>query len=80
MAADISGTIDSDATSLVGGDARQVFAVTRQVAPGVFAGELASNGGPTRTVAILRNSLADGAADPATSPATDQRGIRATRT
>ncbi len=38
-------------------------------------GPLAANGGPTLTQALLAGSPAIDAADPATSPATDQRGV-----
>ena len=43
----------------------------------LFAGGLADNGGPTQTIA-LRDAVdnpALGGADPATAPATDQRGV-----
>jgi hypothetical protein len=38
-------------------------------------GPLAANGGPTQTQALLAGSPAIDAADPAASPATDQRGV-----
>ena len=38
-------------------------------------GPLANNGGPTLTIALLPGSPAIDAADPASAPATDQRGI-----
>jgi hypothetical protein len=41
--------------------------------------ELVDNGGPTLTMALLPGSLAIGGADPATAPASDQRGGRAMR-
>jgi fibronectin-binding autotransporter adhesin len=43
--------------------------------PGVFAGVLADNGGPTPTIAIREEGSAAGAANPATATATDQRGL-----
>jgi Ca2+-binding RTX toxin-like protein len=52
-----------------------VFAATEEIAPGVFAGVLADNGGPTRTIAIRADGPAAGAADPASATATDQRGF-----
>jgi Ca2+-binding RTX toxin-like protein len=54
--------------------ANEVFAATKEIAPGVFAGVLADNGGPTPTIAIRPDGPAAGAADPATASATDQRG------
>ncbi|HEY7150232.1 MAG TPA: choice-of-anchor Q domain-containing protein, partial [Solirubrobacterales bacterium] len=38
-------------------------------------GQLADNGGPTQTLALLRHSPAIGAGNDATCPATDQRGV-----
>ncbi|MBP7002325.1 calcium-binding protein [Amaricoccus sp.] len=55
--------------------AETVFAATIEIAPGVFAGVLADNGGPTRTIAIRADGPAQGAADPASATATDQRGF-----
>jgi hypothetical protein len=55
--------------------AAEVFAATIEIAPGVFAGVLADNGGPTRTIAIRADGPAAGAADPANATATDQRGV-----
>jgi hypothetical protein len=55
--------------------AAEVFAATTEIAPGVFAGVLADNGGPTRTIAIRADGPAAGAADPANATATDQRGV-----
>ena len=54
-----------------------VFAQTIEIAPGVFAGVLADNGGPTQTVALKLDpsNPAIGGADPATATATDQRGV-----
>jgi Ca2+-binding RTX toxin-like protein len=46
-----------------------------EIAPSVFGGVLADNGGPTRTIAIRADGPAAGAADPASAPATDQRGF-----
>jgi hypothetical protein len=57
--------------------AEAVFAATVEIAPGVRAGVLALNGGPTETIALLddpANPALD-AADPALAPATDQRGF-----
>lgn len=69
-----SVTIES---SMVGPDGRSVFASTTEIAPGVFAGMLADNGGPTKTVALRLDpsNPAIGGADPATATATDQRGV-----
>ncbi len=72
---DISGTIHTDGVSIIGGDGRKVFADTTEISPGVFAGDLGKNGGPTRTVALLTGGRAIGAADPATATPNDQRGI-----
>lgn len=55
--------------------AAEVFAATTEIAPGVFAGVLADNGGPTQTIAIRPDGPAAGAADPATATPTDQRGV-----
>ena len=43
----------------------------------LFAGGLADNGGPTQTIALrdAADNPALGGADPATAPATDQRGV-----
>jgi Ca2+-binding RTX toxin-like protein len=53
--------------------ATEVFAATAEIAPGVRAGLLTDNGGPTPTIAIRADGPAAGAADPATALATDQR-------
>jgi Ca2+-binding RTX toxin-like protein len=55
--------------------ASEVFAATTEIAPDVFSGALADNGGPTPTIAIRADGPAAGAADPATALATDQRGF-----
>jgi hypothetical protein len=57
--------------------ATAVFAATAEIAPGVLAGVLADNGGPTRTIAVRPDAAnpAIGGADPATATATDQRGV-----
>jgi hypothetical protein len=55
--------------------AQEVFAATAEIAPGVFAGVLADNGGPTPTIAIRADGPAAGAADQASATATDQRGF-----
>ena len=57
--------------------AAEVFAGVTEIAPGVFAGLLGDNGGPTPTIAIRRGGPAAGAADPALiwgTTETDQRG------
>jgi hypothetical protein len=40
-----------------------------------LVGDLADNGGPTETIALATNSPAVDKLDPATAPATDQRGV-----
>jgi predicted outer membrane repeat protein len=67
-----SGDTDVGETS-----AAAVFAETAEIAPGVFAGVLADNGGPTETIALrlVQGNPAIGGADPATAAATDQRGV-----
>lgn len=69
-------------TDQLGVTADQVFAETQPIVgtglgQPILAGVLADNGGPTPTVALLddpANPALD-AADPATAPATDQRGF-----
>ena len=51
--------------------AEEVFAATAEIAPGVLAGALADNGGPTRTIAIRAEGPAAGAADPEDSEPVD---------
>jgi hypothetical protein len=70
----VGGDIFDGATDVGNVTAAQVFAATVEVAPGVFAGVLADNGGPTRTIAIRADGPAAGAADPASATAFDQRG------
>lgn len=72
---DVAGEIHSDRVSIIEGDARDVFADTVRIAPGIFAGELEMNGGPTRTIALREDGLAIDAADPATAGPVDQRGV-----
>jgi hypothetical protein len=71
---DVSGTVELR-SSIVGEDGRELFESTVRIAPGVFAGDLANNGGPTRTIALLADGRAIGAANPSTASAADQRGI-----
>ena len=63
--------------SLVGVDGRLVFAETAMVAPGIFGGVLADNGGPTSTIALLNDlsNPAIGAGSPSLAGTRDQRGI-----
>jgi hypothetical protein len=49
--------------------------VFASIDPTTGGGLLADNGGPTQTIAILPGGPAAGAADPATSTPTDQRGV-----
>jgi beta-glucanase (GH16 family) len=56
-------------------DASCNAAASDQVVGDAGIGPLASNGGPTQTHALLAGSPALNAADPATSPPTDQRGV-----
>ena len=67
-----SGDTDVGDTS-----AAAVFAATTEIAPGVLAGVLADNGGPTETIALrlAQGNPAIGGADPATATPTDQRGV-----
>ncbi|MBP6999936.1 choice-of-anchor Q domain-containing protein [Amaricoccus sp.] len=61
-----------------GVDATGVFVETVEIAPGVLAGVLADNGGPTETVAIRGEGPAAGAAETGyghNSTRTDQRGV-----
>ena len=78
---DISGTIVSDGTNVFtasavdGAEPGDVLGATTGEL--FLTGELADNGGPTETIALLRsasNPTLD-AADPADAPATDQRGF-----
>ena len=46
-----------------------------KVVADALLGPLADNGGPTLTHALLAGSLAIDAGDPASAPATDQRGV-----
>jgi fibronectin-binding autotransporter adhesin len=76
VGANILGNELRDGAAVVGTvTAAEVFAATTEIAPGVFAGVLADNGGPTRTIAIRADGPAAGAADPANATATDQRGV-----
>ncbi len=66
-------------TDRLGVTADHLFALTKPIGPdGVLAGVLADNGGPTRTIALLDSpdNPALDAADPADSPAADQRGYQ----
>ena len=60
--------------------AREIFADTTRIAPGIFAGVLGDNGGLTRTVALRfdRDNPAIGGANPETATPTDQRGVAGT--
>lgn len=71
----ILGTTLFDGADIRDVTAAEVFAATTEIAPGVFAGVLADNGGPTQTIAIRPDGPAAGAADPATATETDQRGV-----
>lgn len=71
----VGGDLFDGATDVGDVTAAQVFAATIEIAPGVFAGLLADNGGPTKTIAIRTDGPAAGAADPATATPTDQRGV-----
>ncbi len=87
VADDVVGALALTGGNILGGDlfdgvndvgdvtAADVFVATTEIAPGIFAGVLADNGGPTRTVAIRGDGPAAGAADPASATATDQRGF-----
>ncbi len=86
---DVSGTFTSKGYNLIGdgtgstgfsdpGDI--VGTSTKPIDP--LLGSLASNGGPTQTIALLKNSPAINAGDPTvlpTDPKTDQRGKRRVR-
>jgi Ca2+-binding RTX toxin-like protein len=71
----IMGTTLFDGTDTRDVTAAEVFSHTVEIAPGVFAGVLADNGGPTQTIAIRADGPAAGAADLANATATDQRGF-----
>jgi CSLREA domain-containing protein len=83
---DLDGALTTDGRSIVGGDATKVFATTAvlgtQTLPDgsvltVTGGVAAENGGPTPTVALRLDpdNPAIDAADPATAPTADQRGV-----
>ena len=74
---EISGTPVSLWPSLVGGDGRLVFAETTRVGPGVFAGMLADNGGPTPTAALSTDPInpALDVGDPDLRAVLDQRQV-----
>ena len=75
--AEISGNAYTSHSSLIGGDAKLIFAQTAPVAgTSVLGGVLADNGGPTRTIALrdIASNPALSAADPAFASAADQRG------
>ena len=71
----IGGEVFDGADVIGSATAAQIFKATIEIAPGVFAGVLADNGGPTQTIAIRPDGPAAGAADPATATPTDQRGV-----
>ncbi|MBP6999933.1 choice-of-anchor Q domain-containing protein [Amaricoccus sp.] len=76
LGGNIIGDAIFDGAAQVGSvTAAEIFVATTEIAPGVVAGVLADNGGPTQTVAIRADGPAAGAADPATATATDQRGV-----
>ena len=64
-------------SSIVGDDGRELFSHTTRIAPGIFAGDLADNGGRTQTAALLpgRDNPATDSADARLAAATDQRGV-----
>jgi hypothetical protein len=63
--------------SIIGGDGRLVFADTARVAPGIFGGVLADNGGPTPTIMLNGDAAnpATSAGDPGLAGTPDQRGV-----
>lgn len=69
------GTFTGSAPNLVGTTAGGCGPGSEIVAADPLLGPLASNGGPTQTLAIDPASPAVGAADPALAPPQDQRGI-----
>ena len=74
---DVWGTITSLGHNLIGNTAGSTgFSATGDLLNvDAKLGPLADNGGPTKTHALLPGSPAIDAANPATSPATDQRGV-----
>ncbi len=76
---DCDGTITSTGHNIFGGDTGCAATGTGDLTTGSIAAvldtTLAANGGPTKTHALVANSPALNAGDPATCPATDQRGI-----
>jgi hypothetical protein len=73
---EISGTPVLTA-SLVGGDGRLVFGAAERVAPGIFGGALADNGGATPTILLnlAPANPAIGGGDPGLEGTLDQRGV-----
>lgn len=71
----IGGGVFDGADVIGSATAAQIFKATIEIAPGVFAGVLADNGGPTQTIAIRPDGPAAGAADPGTATTADQRGF-----
>jgi hypothetical protein len=76
---DIAGGITaSNGRNIFGSDVDGNAPTDRENVPvsQLFAGGLADNGGPTQTIALrdAADNPALGGADPATAPATDQRG------
>ena len=66
---------DPAVTVLATGSSTRVTSTTDTVVADALLGPLADNGGPTLTHALLAGSPAIDAGDPATAPATDQRGV-----
>jgi hypothetical protein len=83
---EVEGDLTLTGGNILGGDlfdsdadvgdvtAAEVFAATTEIAPGVLAGALADNGGPTRTILIATGGPAVDAGG-ATALPIDQRGL-----
>jgi CSLREA domain-containing protein len=73
---DCGGVFDSRGYNLIGGPLCPGFDGPGDFTdPDPMLGPLANNGGPTRTIALQPGSSAIGAANPASSPPTDQRDV-----
>jgi len=73
---DDGGNLNDDSTNTCNfGETNSGFGVPDSGTEGLNLGQLANNGGPTQTIALLANSVAINEGVAANCPATDQRGV-----